>query len=697
MPKKIEDIIDVTSADFQKEFKDQIITFNPRVTPGQSNQKLVEQFGNDFDTGFFGFRDGQFQKLGDINSDFGRNIRNNFNPDQIAQLDPFGGGLQSGRFTSGQTSDLFKFFKTSQDDLAARTQNFGMGDSVTPEQAAENARVAALTRQGGVNNSVQTADIKNQGFLARGSSNTGVAGLPGNRISSPEQLQGLNESDLARTTGDAIYRRDLAAEQAALSDYASQHGAPKSDTDWRKFHEFVYEGKHRTNQINGASLDDTAITSDLLSSNQDRIDLGGITSKQVNPQTTLAEGQQQLSTLDQFIKDLTPQAPSENKQRQTQILNRVDELLGQTQGRQEDINQAENEAGVTELRNNLNNLKNELSLRLASFQKEFVEIEGKPISMSSIIGQQAQAKAQAQADIMFLEARISAMQNNVTFAEETVDRAINAKYAPIFEELEIKQAQLQSIQPFLDDEEKTLSIAREQLLNEQARQIGLAYENDKAIQSITLQAIQNGIVDQNVISRIQKSSTPEAAALIMQQNLPEGTTSGETQVIRGAGGRSLLVDTQTGEVLQDFGSATSGGGGGVSGSGGETVATTTNPEIETLANLYLRGEGLGSIGATKKAEVIQRAEQIEKENQVTALSDINILTEQIKLAQAQGDSPKNIREELSELGVPENLWKEAFRRIAQEPASQVEDSFFARLFGGSGATNLNAQEISPTR
>lgn len=63
----------------------------------------------------------------------------------------------------------------------------------------------------------------------------------------------LKESDIARTTGANIYRRDLAKEQSGLGNFIKLYGKePKTDTDWRIFHEYVYEGKAPPSSIVGA-------------------------------------------------------------------------------------------------------------------------------------------------------------------------------------------------------------------------------------------------------------------------------------------------------------------------------------------------------------------------------------------------------------------------------------------------------------
>ena len=61
-------------------------------------------------------------------------------------------------------------------------------------------------------------------------------------IKDPNELRRLTEDDLARTTIDDIFKRDLALEQELIGTFSQQHGKPQSDQDWRVFHDFVYRG-----------------------------------------------------------------------------------------------------------------------------------------------------------------------------------------------------------------------------------------------------------------------------------------------------------------------------------------------------------------------------------------------------------------------------------------------------------------------
>ncbi len=106
-----------------------------------------------------------------------------------------------------------------------------------------------------------------------------------------------------------------------------------------------------------------------------------------------------------------------------------------------------------------------------------------------------------------------------------------------------------------------------------------------------------------------------------------------------------------------------------------------SPEIDTLANMYLRGESLGSIGATKKAQVIARAEEIKKSPEYKEIIKTEMKGD---IQQAINKANYGSREDLINSLVP--LYPElTLDEVAAEvygaiPDVIAEESFFQRLF-----------------
>lgn len=90
------------------------------------------------------------------------------------------------------------------------------------------------------NLSEQSSLLKSQNEALKANQATALA--PGMKITGPSGLQGLKESDLARTSNGDIFRRDLAAEQKGLANWIAKNGQPKTSTDWLQFHDSVYKG-----------------------------------------------------------------------------------------------------------------------------------------------------------------------------------------------------------------------------------------------------------------------------------------------------------------------------------------------------------------------------------------------------------------------------------------------------------------------
>ena len=79
----------------------------------------------------------------------------------------------------------------------------------------------------------------------------------------------------------------------------------------------------------------------------------------------------------------------------------------------------------------------------------------------------------------------------------------------------------------------------------------------------------------------------------------------------------------------------------LSGEGGGTSGVSS--EIDTLAKAYNNGESLGSIGATKKAQVIQRADELKREEAIqNKPATVDAVRKVVQDALANGNSEEEI-------------------------------------------------------
>lgn len=210
------------------------------------------------------------------------------------------------------------------------------------------------------------------------------------------------------------------------------------------------------------------------------------------------------------------------------LTQRISDLLNQTGGQGQALATAEQANGVNDLKTQLQNISGEINNITAQKNALNVDIQGKPITMSSIVGAQAQANAVLDARIFTLTAQANALQGNIQLAEQNAQKAVDLQYAPILEELKIKQAQLELIAPQLSKEEAARAAALKQQYDEQQKQIAETKSTQKELSQFTLDSmskypnagIKLGDSPEVISSKI--SSTPQYKASIDKFNATGG-------------------------------------------------------------------------------------------------------------------------------------------------------------------------------
>jgi len=231
-------------------------------------------------------------------------------------------------------------------------------------------------------------------------------------------------------------------------------------------------------------------------------------------------GEQTTKSIQDFIKEITPPETATSKE-SSQLIDEVKSLIGQTAGQAGVLQSELEKRGMETLQASLVDIQNQIETKTAAYNQLYADVEGKAISMDSIIGTQATARARAQADIGFLEAQANALMNRINLAQSQAEAAVNAKYTPILESLKIKQAQLELITPELEKEEKQYADALNLYYAQQKQLAQNAKDQEAAIQNVMLQAIQSGITDTKVLTQIQNANSVSNAIAIMGQNVKQ--------------------------------------------------------------------------------------------------------------------------------------------------------------------------------
>ena len=310
-------------------------------------------------------------------------------------------------------------------------------------------------------------------------------------------------------------------------------------------------------------------------------------------QEIISSAAQTIKTLDDYIREYT--APTtQTDVKKDDLTSKISDLLDETADKAEEQLSLEEQYKIPQLRQDYAELNTQIKTRLAEYQSLKTSIEGKPITMSSIIGQQGQVDKMELAEIGILQARASGLAGEIDSAQAQVDRAIDLKYSVIEQNLNIYEAQLNLIKDDLDEEQTAFANAKSAMLADERTRVAEEKETEKAVNNIAIQALANG-ADMGLVNKIANStsevgamqtagellnsegwvyvSTPAERDRLKAQGYEITQAGGRTyarEAVQGerdtkvvtAGGRSLLINTQTGDTIKDLGGAYKTGSGG---------------------------------------------------------------------------------------------------------------------------------------
>lgn len=164
----------------------------------------------------------------------------------------------------------------------------------------------------------------------------------------------------------------------------------------------------------------------------------------------------------------------------------------------------------------------------ASYDQLTAEQRSKPVTMNTIIGAEAQINMVKQgklnslaAEIGILQAKSLGLQGEVDSAQKTVDRAIDLKFKIQELNLDTYKAQLDAIQPELDQKEKIRAEVLSILTEEKKQALLDSKTEEKNIQGVVLEAIKSGITDSKVLNQIGAAKSYDQALQIYGKNALE--------------------------------------------------------------------------------------------------------------------------------------------------------------------------------
>jgi len=200
---------------------------------------------------------------------------------------------------------------------------------------------------------------------------------------------------------------------------------------------------------------------------------------------------------------------------QTQTQNAILNLMNQLSGKSQFQAQAEEQAGLPALQNELLDLEDLQRQQTMSYLQGFQNIQGKPIAMEFITGQQEQLNRQRAIDVMMTTALIESKQGRIKKAEDTVKRMVDAKYDPIIRNIETAKFILEQQGANLSRTDKKLLEAK----SAQAEVIKAKKQEETDIQNMLVEA--SRVAPTPVISNARKIAEQGGSKLDIAQALGE--------------------------------------------------------------------------------------------------------------------------------------------------------------------------------
>lgn len=234
---------------------------------------------------------------------------------------------------------------------------------------------------------------------------------------------------------------------------------------------------------------------------------------------------QPVNMVDQILNS-TQETEAQRKARElsTGIVN----LLPNLQGESATLAREQELAGVNKFRKELQDLNSQITIKSAELNQDDIKlaqglqtIEDKPIAMEFIAGEQSSLQRNAQiaralktAEIGVLNARAVATQGNVALAMDLAQNAVDQKYAPIKEAMNLYKSQLEALAPILAADEKKASQAMSMKWDMAMNDLKERQANESKVQELIVNAAGQG-ASQAMLTAASKAKTPQEAASLL--------------------------------------------------------------------------------------------------------------------------------------------------------------------------------------
>lgn len=223
-----------------------------------------------------------------------------------------------------------------------------------------------------------------------------------------------------------------------------------------------------------------------------------------------------------LVKAMQETSDKNLKDQQSQYENELRSSLDQVRGLTQKAQNLETQYQIPQQNEELRRVMDELAVRSGALEAGVQKVEGKPIPMELITGEQAQLRRQGLIEVNTLAARAQALQGNIELSRDLVDRAIELEFKPLETQINGTLQFIKLNREKMDAEEKKQAAALEIVLNQQKERLA----ENKAIRS-EYAKLQNQYLDVNIPPYDVNKSPEENMAVA--RSIASGSSKFNTQ------------------------------------------------------------------------------------------------------------------------------------------------------------------------
>lgn len=252
----------------------------------------------------------------------------------------------------------------------------------------------------------------------------------------------------------------------------------------------------------------------------------------------------------------TPPAPSSTTATDTapDYVSQLQDLESEALGKTADQSSAEEtaQAPINDQIDQLNSLINQGDANLQLTANKISASGGDTAFQGRLV---ANATAGNAAQKLLLTAQVTALKGDLTTAKAQADAAIDAKYAQVTQDTQTARANIIANFDTMSPAQQETALDTLNQLDKSDLFVSQKVADEKAIQATVVTAAGNK-ASTSVLQQISSAATPADAEKIAADN---NVGSDSNTAIHDIGGRALLINTKTGEVVRDLGASSTSG------------------------------------------------------------------------------------------------------------------------------------------